>query len=127
MTTKALKNKLDRMFSEYIRTRNAKNGYGFCISCGKAISYNQGDCGHYYNRKHNCLRYDEQNCNLQCRQCNRFSEGNIQGYTQGLIKKYGVEVLDLLAAKKEGHCKLGVFELTCLLEEYKEKRNKQKK
>ena len=40
------------------------------------------------------------NCNGQCKKCNRFDEGNIQGYRKGLIKKYGLEKVELLELKK---------------------------
>ena len=46
------KNKLDRIFSIFIRKRDTKEGYGFCISCGKPITFETCDCGHYINRVH---------------------------------------------------------------------------
>ncbi len=116
------KNTLDRIFSEYIRRRDAnKDGYIRCISCGKLVHWKQSDCGHYINRKHNATRYDEQNCNAQCRKCNRFDEGNIQGYRRGLIKKIGLKATDLLEIKKHNKCKMGQFEINLLAEEYRKK------
>lgn len=116
------KTKLDRIFSEYIRRRDAdKNGNIICISCGKIIDWKQSDCGHYINRRHNALRYDEKNCNAQCRSCNRFDEGNIQGYRKGLIKKYGIKEVESLEIRKHNHCKLGEFEIKILTQEYKKK------
>jgi hypothetical protein len=94
------KAKLDRVFSIWIRKRDTKGGIGFCISCGKPTTFEKGDCGHYINRKHMATRYDEMNCNLQCIKCNRFDEGNIQGYRKGLIKKYGLEAVELLELRK---------------------------
>ncbi len=60
--------KLDNVFSEFIRKRDC-TPYGRCISCGKVITYDTADCGHYINRKHMATRYDENNCNAQCRHC----------------------------------------------------------
>jgi hypothetical protein len=45
-------------------------------------------------------RFDEKNCNAQCRSCNRFDEGNIPGYSLGLIKKYGFQIVEILMIKK---------------------------
>jgi hypothetical protein len=94
------KAKLDRVFSIWIRHRDTKDGYGFCISCGKPITFETCDCGHYINRRHMATRFDEINCNGQCRNCNRFDEGNIQGYRKGLIKKHGIEKVELLEFRK---------------------------
>lgn len=85
-----LKNKLDTVFSRFIRLRDArKDGTFQCISCGRILPLDQADCGHYINRQHMSTRFSEKNCNAQCRSCNRFDEGNMQGYRRGLILKYG--------------------------------------
>jgi 5-methylcytosine-specific restriction endonuclease McrA len=113
---------LDRVFSEYIRRRDSdSNGYGRCISCGKIIHWKDADAGHFCNRAHMSLRYDEKNVNLQCRHCNRFREGEMLGYSEGLVKKYGPEVLDYLKIKKHNTCKLGPFEIELLKKTYKQK------
>ena len=67
------------------------------------------------------LRFDEKNCNAQCRSCNRFSEGNIQGYRRGLIKKYGEEATDMLEIRKHNQSKLSEPELDILIAYYKKK------
>ena len=98
-----LKAKLDRVFSLYIRSRDSKQfdgKYFRCISCGEIKTYEQADCGHYINRSIMATRYDEINCNAQCRKCNRFTEGNIQDYRKGLIVKYGIERVEILEMKK---------------------------
>lgn len=98
------KDKLDRVFSEYIRLRDSDgNGYGRCISCGRIVHWKDADAGHYVNRKHMSLRYDEKNVNLQCRSCNRFDEGNMAGYALGLEEKYGSQVHNYLRIKKHNH------------------------
>lgn len=122
MSTSTLKSKLDRIFSEYIRRRDAgENGYVRCISCGKIVHWEQSDAGHYVNRKHMSLRYDEKNVNAQCRDCNRFNEGNMIGYAKGLIAKYGQGVIDYLDVKRFNACKMTEFELGVLVKEYRDK------
>ena len=64
-------------------------------------------------------RYDEMNCNAQCRKCNRFMEGNIQGYRQGLVAKYGEQKVLLLEAKKNQTRRYSDFEYTELIKYYK--------
>ena len=117
-----LKLKLDRIFSEYIRLRDSDiHGYGRCISCGKIVYWKDADAGHYVNRRHMSLRYDECNVNLQCRSCNRFSEGNMIGYHYGLVRKYGESVVDYLNIKKYNTCKMGLTEYITLIKYYQEK------
>lgn len=116
---KTLIRKLDEVFSRYIRLRDAdENGYIRCISCGKIHHFSEMDCGHFINRSHMATRYDEQNCNGQCRSCNRFDEGNNIGYTRGLIAKYGPQVIDLLYLKKNTIKKWDIFELETLIAHY---------
>ena len=117
--------KLDRVFSEFIRLRDSfvSNGelYFRCISCGRIRPYADGDCGHYINRKHMRTRFDEENCNMQCRSCNRFDEGNIYNYRKGLVRKIGEARVELLEARKNEICHLSDFELKVLLEDYKKR------
>lgn len=112
--------KLDTLFSKFIRLRDCAP-IGRCISCGKPITFETCDCGHYANRKHMSLRYDEQNCNAQCRACNRFDEGNMQGYRKGLISKIGEKAVEMLEIKKYNFCRMSSVELDLLIAIYKKK------
>lgn len=112
----------DNAFSLFIRTRDAqiyKGKYIKCISCGRVIPIDQADNGHYVNRRHMSLRFNELNCNAQCRQCNRFDEGNIQDYRRGLIDKIGESKVEMLEAAKNIYNKLDSFELENLAKHYK--------
>lgn len=114
-----LKTKLDRIFSEFIRLRDANPaGYTRCISCGKLVPWKQADCGHFVNRSHMATRFNEKNCNAQCHTCNRFDEGNNIGYTEGLIKKYGPGIITELRVLKSQISKLSEFEYKVLIKEY---------
>ena len=117
-----LMRKADDAFSLYIRTRDSQEyeGRAFrCISCGRVLSIDQCDCGHYVNRSHMSLRFSELNCNAQCRHCNRFQEGNIQDYRKGLIQKIGLQKVELLEAQKNITNKISNFELEILAKHYK--------
>lgn len=116
------KAKLDKIFSNFIRLRDATTqGYVVCISCGKIIAWKQSDCGHFVNRSHMATRFNEKNCNAQCRSCNRFDEGNNIGYTRGLIKKYSKGVIDELYVLKHQVSKLSEFDYKCLISIYTKK------
>jgi hypothetical protein len=117
-----LMRKADEAFSLFIRTRDSQDyeGRAFkCISCGRVLSIEQADCGHYVNRSHMSLRFSESNCHSQCRFCNRFQEGNIQDYRKGLIQKIGLQKVELLEAAKNVTNKISNFELEILAKHYK--------
>ena len=120
-----LKAKLDKVFSEYIRLRDtsghSKDGYFKCISCGQIKAYYQADCGHYIGRQHMATRYNEINCNAQCRFCNRFNEGLKGGYRHGLVQKYGEDKVLLLESQQVKTAKISVFEYEELIKFYQQK------
>ena len=122
-----LMRKADDAFSLYIRTRDSQayEGRAFkCISCGRVLPIEQADNGHYLNRAHLSLRFSELNCNAQCRFDNRFREGEISGYRQGLIRKIGEPKVLLLEAQKNITNKISNFELAILAKHYKEETKK---
>ncbi len=114
--------KLDRVFSEYIRLRDAdENGMVKCISCGKVQHWKDVDCGHFVNRKHMSVRFSEVNTAAQCRACNRFDEGNIWNFAKGLEKRYGDGIIDRIMLYKNQTVKYGQFEINNMVLYYSDK------
>lgn len=112
--------KLDKVFSRYIRLRDAMpNGYFRCIACGQLKRIEQADCGHFYSRKHMATRFDEDNCSAECSACNRFSADHLIGYQTNLIKKIGMARFELLGQKVRMVKKWSDFELKAMIEHYK--------
>lgn len=69
-----------------------------CISCGRP---DQGgrlrNAGHFKSRGANSgLRYDLRNIHLQCTHCNLYASGNVEGYRQGLLERYGSAIVNYL-------------------------------
>lgn len=126
-TRKQLTSKLDKIFSEYIRLRDSKNGMFKCCSCGQLKPYSQADCGHFINRRWTATRWREDNCHAQCRSCNRFDEGCAIGYTLFMIDKYGKDHVEYLNSLKNAGCKFSEWELQALIDEYKAKLKEIKK
>lgn len=94
-----LKVKAQTVFNAWIRKRDEGQP---CISCGTG-SPNQA--GHFYSAGHySALRFNEDNCHLQCVKCNYFLSGNLNQYRLNLEKKIGKErlqSLDDLAAQSK--------------------------
>ena len=115
----SLTDKLDIVFSKYIRLRDAMpNGTFRCISCGNIKPIGQADCGHYHSRKHMGTRFDEDNCHAECRYCNRFSADHIIGYRENLIRKIGEQRFLLLDFKAHEMKKWSHFEIELLIGHY---------
>lgn len=112
--------KLDKVFSLYIRLRDAMpNGYVRCISCGQIKRFEDVDCGHFHSRKNMSTRFDEENCNAECKYCNRFSADHLIGYQRNLIQKIGKGRFDLLNVKAHTAKHYMDFELQGMYEHYK--------
>lgn len=88
--------KLDRVFSEFIRLRDSYNGYCTCVTCGKPGHWKTMQNGHYISRGKLNTRFSEINCHVQCVQCNEYKSGNMDEYTKFIISKYGKAMPDTL-------------------------------
>lgn len=120
--------KLDKMFSRFIRLRDAMpNGCFRCISCGQIKPIEQADCGHFHSRRHMATRFDEDNCHAECRHCNRFSADHLIAYEKNLIAKVGQMRYDKLAWKASQTKKWSEFELIELIKFYKKKGDNEEK
>lgn len=116
MTYSDLKNKLDRLFSSYIRLRDKEK---VCISCGQYTD--DKEAGHYYPRANLAVRWDEMNVHGQCLNCNRFRDGNHSAFGRGIAIRYGDSVLDSLDTKSQQRIKLKSYELLEKIELYQNK------
>lgn len=119
---KNIKIRLDTIFSKFIRLRDTdENMYGKCCTCSKYIKYDEGDAGHFINRRFMSTRWREDNVFLQCRKCNRFEEGNGAAYSMFIIKKFGIKRLEYLDALKNEHTKFTESDMLLLIEDYKKR------
>lgn len=122
-TLKQHKDRIDRVFHEYIRRRDVNSdGYGACISCNKPIHFSESDAGHFISRQHLSVRWDERNVHLQCRKCNRFEYGRQYEYSL----KLGAELSEELLQLSRSISKFSDPELTEIYESYKLKLNELK-
>lgn len=85
-------------FNAWVRARDAGQP---CISCGK---YHQGQnhAGHYRPAGSNPeLRFEPDNCHLQCAPCNSHLSGNLTAYRPALIAKIGLGRVEWLEGARE--------------------------
>ena len=109
---KTLIKKLDKIFSAYIRQRDAdKKGYCTCCTCGKKLPITQIHCGHFMSRRHYSTRWDPENCAAQCCGCNTFNQGEQYKFALFLNKKYGGDKASELLVKSRETVKLSIVDL----------------
>ena len=118
-TLKYWKTKIDKVYHEYIRRRDADDhtGYCQCISCNKPVHFTETDGGHFIGRQFLSTRYDEQNTYAQCRKCNRFEYGRQYEFSKAI----GQELSDHLLAKSRQILKLSDPEWQEIFDLYKSK------
>ncbi len=116
-----LKKDADAAFSNYIRERDLYT----CITCGKFGGKSEIDCGHFVKRGDLLLRFNEINCNAQCKRCNHYLKGNDRVYSLKLEEKYGHGILQELERihleYKAKSPQLRRSDYEALIEEYKSK------
>ncbi|MBQ0074614.1 MAG: recombination protein NinG [Prevotella sp.] len=90
--------KLDKIFSIYIRLRDAMphSGYVKCITCGKILHWKESQACHYIGRANMALRFSEVNVHAGCMPCNVFLHGNMLAYRRWMVKQYGEKIVDNL-------------------------------
>ena len=114
--------KLWKVFSEYIRRRDAdSNGICTCFTCCFKGEWKRFDCGHGIGRQHWATRYNEQNNHAQCKRCNGFEGGRREVYKQRMNERYGENTWELMELASKKAKKLSQFEIDTLTKFYKQK------
>lgn len=92
-TVAKLKKDADKYYSQATRYRFAeKRGdtwYAKCITCGVDKPIKQLQCGHFMSRRHNILRYRDENTAAQCYGCNVMSQGRQYEFAIAIDDLYG--------------------------------------
>lgn len=122
MDRKALIHDLDKIVSEMVRKKGAKDGINTCYTCGRRLHWKNLDCGHYISRRYIGTRFDFENMRPQCRVCNRELHGNLETYDKKLRKELGNEKVNELWLKA-----LNEHPMTVELEELLEKLTRERR
>lgn len=121
-TLSALENKLDQLFSRYIRLSSADaGGTVSCVTCRKLMHWKESQCGHWVKRQHRAVRWDERNVGVQCPRCNHFMGGAQDEFSRHIITRHGLEAHDELLRLKHTVFKVNRGFLEELIDTYKGK------
>ena len=119
ITRSKIVKKLDTVFSQYIRQKNAVNEIATCFTCGKQDHWKKLQNGHFQSRRHYSTRWNEINCQVQCAGCNVFKYGEQFIFGKKLDEKYGEGTAEELYIKAKKIVKLSNDELIDLINNYK--------
>ena len=111
--------KLDRVFSLFIRQRDSKNGFGNCCTCGKLVDIKEAHCGHFISRRHQATRFNEKNCALQCVACNTFNQGRQYEFGIYIDKRWGEGTAEKLLIESRQTVKRSKLDIDVLTNYYK--------
>ena len=118
-TRSSLETHLDIVFSLFVRLRDAMpNGMVRCISCGRMFPFGNIQCGHLFTRHNRSVRWDEENCNPQCSECNCTKSGNLESYRPNLIRKIGLDAFEALCERAHKEKKWSGDELREMIRHY---------
>ena len=121
-TISKLKKKLDKVFSEYIRRRNADHlGFITCFTCGVKKHWKEQQAGHFQSRSHHSTRWDEINVQVQCVKCNMYRQGEQYKFRMYLDQRFGDGTAEELEYRAKTIVKLNRVDYEEAIERYKQK------
>jgi hypothetical protein len=121
-TISKLKKKLDKLFSEYIRRRNADHlGRVKCFTCGVEKHWKEQQAGHFQSRSHYSTRWDEVNVQVQCVKCNMYRQGEQYKFGMYLDQRFGDGTAEELEYRAKTIVKLNRVDYEEAIERYKQK------
>ena len=116
-----LKEKLDAVFSKYIRWKHAdNNGLCKCFTCGVIKEVKGIQNGHFIPRNILITRFDEDNCRPQCIGCNLYGNGKFVDFRENLVKELGEKKVKEMEASRFKVIKLDVHWYKEQIEKYKD-------
>ena len=100
-TQAQLKKELDRVFSKYVRQKDAdESGMVSCITCGKTLHWKEIQAGHFVSRQYLTTRWDENNVRPQCVGDNIFGNGKPLDFEEALKKELGQDYVEEMKKKR---------------------------
>lgn len=119
MTRKKLIQRLDKVFSQWVRRKDADHrGYVECWTCGKVLPWSRVDAGHFQSRAKFSTRWDEMNVKPQCKGCNGFRSGEQFKFARKLDAVYGEGTAEEIERISNQTRKYSVEELEALIDVY---------
>ena len=115
---------LDKWFGKYIR---ALYSPGPCITCGKWLTYETAECGHFITRDKHAVRWEIPNAHIQCTGCNGPLKGNQYIHGLRVDEMHGKGTAELLRFKANHPVKFQEWEIRDMIDKFRKLFNALKK
>ena len=116
-----LRNKLDAVFSEFVRRRHAnEHGQVACYTCGAVKHWKQMHAGHFQSRSKNATRWNPVNVQVQCVACNIFRAGEQFKFGLALDEEFGEGVAAELLTLSNQTAKFTLADLKGMISHYQQ-------
>lgn len=116
---KSLVKEADRVFSLYVRNRGETFGYNHCFTCGKYLSVDILQAGHFIPRRFTNVRWHPLNVWPQCSHCNVELHGNLTVYEKKLVAQYSQDAVSALWDLAYTNDGLTLDEIDGIIKKYK--------
>lgn len=122
MKRSTLVKKLDKIFSIWIRSKDADHaGMVDCFTCGVTKNWKyEIDAGHFQSRGKYETRWNEQNVKPQCKRCNGFRGGEQYRFAKNLDALYGEGTAEWLEFESNQSARFTNEELLVKIKHYTE-------
>jgi len=122
MKRSTLVKKLDKIFSIWIRSKDADHaGMVDCFTCGVTKNWKyEIDAGHFQSRGKYETRWNEQNVKPQCKRCNGFRGGEQYRFAKNLDALYGEGTAEWLEFESNQPARFTNDELLVKIKHYTE-------
>src|SRR3990167_6002756 len=88
---KTSRRKTDIVFSQYLRSK-----IGYCEKCRKI---KPREVSHFWGRRNETVRFDEENCDVLCNYCHRTFHENPSSYHEWKLNKLGKKRFNALMVR----------------------------
>ena len=111
------RDKFDKVFSDYIRTRDKWT----CVRCGRY--YPEGmrgglHCSHFYGRANKAVRWDEKNADSHCYGCHQFFGANPELFREWKLNSMGEKEYKALRRRSQEVKKWTTTEKEAMYKDY---------
>ena len=124
-TLSSAKKKTWATLSLWIRTKDSKDGYCTCVTCGWTGPISTMQAGHFIRKARGTAAYfEENNIKVQCQHCNENLGGNEDQYYSYMLQTYGQSEVDRLEFMSKTIVRYRVHDYEKIESLYKEKLKK---
>ena len=114
--------RLDKVFSEFIRRRYADDrGFVRCYTCGAEKHWKEVHAGHFMSRSKYATRWNETNVQVQCVSCNIFKAGEQYKFGVHLDEEHGEGTAEEMMYLANQSGKFTIMELRDMVKEFQQK------